>query len=131
MSFVPKRKEQRAKLAALVSRPRRDGTGRDIFLGPAQLFGQLVRLCAETAGVHCYTKRGAANVAAAEGFVFVQATVDGPLEVDFGTAGEIVDFLSGEKLGLGPKLSVPFRKGEARVFCSRNLGRTGILPVQR
>ena len=102
--------------AAFVSRPRKDGTGRDIFLGPAQLFGQLVRLCAEAAGVHCYTKRGEANVAAAEGFVFVQATVEGPLEVDFGTAGEIVDFLSGEKLGLGPTLAVPFRKGEARVF---------------
>ena len=107
---------EKPEAPALVCRKRKDGTGHDIFLGPAQLFQQLVRCCAEKAGVHCYTKAGEANVAAAEGYVFVQAIVDGPIEVDFGTKGEVVDFLSGEKLGAGPKLSVPFRKGEARVF---------------
>jgi len=101
---------------ALMRRKHPDGAGSDIYLGPCQLFSQLVRTCAEVAGVHCYTKREQANVAAAEGFVYVQALVDGPLDVDFGANAEIVDFLTGATLGRGPKLSVPFRKGEARVF---------------
>ena len=108
--------KEKPEAPAFLCRKRKDGTGSDIFLGPAQLFGGLVRLCAEAAGVHCYTKEGEANVAAAEGFVYVQALVDGPLDVDFGANGEVVDFLSGASLGRGPKLSVPFRKGEARVF---------------
>lgn len=108
--------KEKREAPALVCRPRTDGTGKDIFLGPGQLFPQLIRLFAETAGVHCYTKAQQANVAAAEGFVFVQATVDGPIEVDFGKAAPIQDFLTGEQLGVGPKLSLPFRKGEARVF---------------
>ena len=74
---------------------------------------------AAKAGAHVYVKPGAANVNAAEGFVSLYAMESGDLEIDFGTAAEIADFISGENLGKGPKLSIPFRKGETRIFTAR------------
>ena len=58
----------------------------------------------------------AATVCAAEGYVVVQAREEGPLEVDFGNADLVVDFLAGRQVGAGPKVSLPFRKGETRIF---------------
>jgi len=74
---------------------------------------------AARANAHRYTRPGAAYVTAAEGFVSVCAMADGPLEIDFGNTGDVVDFLTKEKVGVGPKLTLTFRKGETRVFQAR------------
>ena len=38
------------------------------------------------------------------------------MEVDFGASGEVFDYMTGKSLGSGPRLVLPFRKGETRVF---------------
>ena len=40
----------------------------------------------------------------------------GDLEIDFGKEGAVVDFLTGKQLGTGPKVSLPFKKGETKIF---------------
>ena len=71
---------------------------------------------ARTAGVHCFAAPGLANVCSAEGLLAVQALTEGPLELDFGVNGEIADFFTGEVVGRGPRLTLPFKAGENRVF---------------
>ena len=66
---------------ALVARKHASGTGYDIFLGPGQLFRELLHVAAKTAGVHCYLDCRAGNVIAAEGYVAVQNVTDKPLTV--------------------------------------------------
>ena len=66
---------------ALVARKHADGPGYDIFLGPGQLFHELLHAAAKTAGVHCYLDCRAGNVIAAEGYVAVQNVTDKPLTV--------------------------------------------------
>ncbi len=71
---------------------------------------------AATAEVHFYTPPLKATVCAAEGYVVVQAREAGPLEIDFGNEDLVVDFLTGKQIGVGPKVSLPFQKGETRIF---------------
>ena len=66
---------------ALVARKHVNGPGYDIFLGPGQLFRELLHAAAKTAGVHCYLDCRAGNVIAAEGYVAVQNVTDKPLTV--------------------------------------------------
>ena len=68
-------------LPALVARRRGEGTGYDIFLGPGQLFRELIHVAAKTAGVHCYLDSTVGNVIASDGYVVVQNTTDRPLTV--------------------------------------------------
>ena len=46
----------------------------------------------------------------------IQAQKAGPLEIDFGTNGMVIDFLSKRPVGHGPRLTLPFNKGETRIF---------------
>ena len=106
--------ETRAKLTALkAARP--DA----VFLenaAPSNLTAEAIAAQAKAARVHCFVAPGRANVCSAEGFVSVQALQDGPLEIDFGTAGEVTDFLADKAVGRGPVLSLPFQRGETRIF---------------
>ena len=104
---------QRARLAALkAARP--DA----VFVEPTpvDMTAEAIAAHARRAGVHLYAEPGKANVLAAEGYVLVQALVEGPLDIDFGRDGDVRDWFTGAALGRGPKLSVPFRKGETRIF---------------
>ena len=106
--------EDRKRLDALkASRP--DATFVE-NVTPADLTAAAIGARARAAGARCYTAPGRANVCAAEGFVLVQALGEGPLEIDFGEAGPVTDFLSGETVGTGPRLILPFRTGETRIF---------------
>ena len=71
---------------------------------------------AKEAGCHVYTAPEQAAVEAAERYVMIQSRVEGDLKVDFGADGPICDAFSGKALGTGPVLTLPFRKGEVRVF---------------
>lgn len=75
-----------------------------------------IAAAAARANAHRYTRPGAACVNAAEGFVVVTAMDDGPLAIDFGNKGDVIDCLTKKKAGVGPTLTFDFRKGETRIF---------------
>lgn len=89
--------------------------GKDIFLGTPALTAGLVRACARLAGVHLYCEQNAAIWAAAGG-MSVHAVQDGPLDLRFPDPIVLRDAISGETLGKGAVVTVPFRQGETRVF---------------
>jgi len=82
----------------------------------ADLTAEALAAALRRAGGTPYVAPGRANLAAAEGFAMLQALEEGPLEIDFGASGEVVDFVSGVSLGRGPRRTVPFKKGETRIF---------------
>jgi len=71
---------------------------------------------ARKAGVHLYTPPGKACVCAAEGYVMVQAQEAGLLTIDFGRKADVTDSLQGSVIGVGSRLTLPFRQGETRLF---------------
>ena len=83
---------------------------------PSDLTAEAIAARATKAGVHRYTAPGKANICSAEGYLAVQALADGPLEIDFGAGGEVIDVLTGKTLGRGPKLTLSFRKGENKLL---------------
>ena len=89
--------------------------GIDVFVGVPQLTTELIRALARIAGVHMFTE-GKANVWAAEGYILLQAHDDGPLVINTGKNGTIVDALNSKVLGKGPKLIIVMKKGEVRVI---------------
>ena len=104
----------RAKLDALkAARP--DATFVE-NVTPQDITAEAIAARARKAGVHCFTAPGAANVCSAEGLLLVQALQEGPLEIDFGRRGAVMDALGGEFVCNGPKASIPFRLGETRIF---------------
>jgi len=99
--------------AALVAR--KGAKGMDIFLGTPAWTSELARACALLAGVHLFTETDA-NVWAAAGVLSVHATEDGPLKLRFPRSVSLRDALGGNPVGKGERITVPFRKGETRVF---------------
>jgi hypothetical protein len=94
---------------------RKTSSGISIFDGAAQLTPQLVRLAAKAAGVHLYADNEAA-VYANGPFVAIHATKDGPVSLDTGKKSEVEDVMSGEKLGMGPSLTIPMTAGDTRML---------------
>ncbi len=94
---------------------RHSDKGIDVFVGVPQLTTELIRALARIAGVHMFTE-GKANVWAAEGYILLQAHDDGPLVINTGKNGTIVDALNSKVLGKGPKLIIVMKKGEVRVI---------------
>ncbi|OGV67614.1 MAG: hypothetical protein A2283_07600 [Lentisphaerae bacterium RIFOXYA12_FULL_48_11] len=94
---------------------RRSDDGIDVFVGVPQLTPELVRTCAKLAGVHLFTE-GKATVWAANGYISFQAHDAGPLVIDTGEKGEVIDALDGKILGNGPKVTLTLNKGEVRVL---------------
>ena len=92
------------------------GAGMDVFCAIPELTADVIRRAAKAAGVHLYLKSGNAGVYADAGFVSVQALEDGEVAVDFGETGDIVDAMTGEKVGEGPVLSLSLKAGDARLF---------------
>jgi hypothetical protein len=94
---------------------RRSSKGFDVFVGVPKLTPELVRALATLAGVHLFTE-GKETVWAAEGYISFQAHEAGPLVIDTGKKGPVVDALDGTMLGYGPKVSLTVKKGETRVL---------------
>jgi hypothetical protein len=97
---------------------RRSPKGVDIFVGVPQLTPELIRALAKAAGVHVFTT-GKAAVWAAEGYISLQAHETGPLLLDTGCPGKVVDALDGKTLGDGPQVTLIIKKGEVRVIKHR------------
>lgn len=94
---------------------RRTDQGSDVFVGVPQLTSELIRALAKLAGAHLFTE-GKATVWAAEGYLSVQAHETGPLVLDTGRPGKVIDALDGTTLGDGPKVTLTLKKGETRVI---------------
>ena len=94
---------------------RRSPKGIDVFVGVPQLTPELIRALAKLAGVHLFTE-GKAAVWAAEGYISVQAHETGPLVLNTGRPGKVVDALDGKVLGDGPEVTLTLKKGEVRVI---------------
>ena len=94
---------------------RRSEKGMDVFVGVPQLTPELIRGLAKVAGVHLFTE-GKATVWAAEGYLSLQAHETGPLVLNTGRPGKVVDALDGKVLGDGPEVTLTLKKGEVRVI---------------
>ncbi|MGE5609811.1 MAG: hypothetical protein ACM359_11190, partial [Bacillota bacterium] len=93
---------------------RQSEKGIDVFIGVPQLTPELVRALAKMAGVHLFIE-GKASVWAAEGYVSLQAHEAGPLILNTGQQGKVIDALDGRMLGIGPEVTLTLKKGEVRV----------------
>ena len=95
----------------------RGGTGgTDIFVGPPAPSAELLRLAARHAGVHLHAD-GEAIVYANGPFVAVHATRQDPISINSGGGpAELIDVMSGETLGRGARVVVPFEHGQTRVM---------------
>lgn len=94
---------------------RRSEKGIDVFVGVPQLTPELVRALATMAGAHLFTE-GKATIWAAEGYISLQAHENGPLVLNTGTQGRVIDALDGKVLGEGPKVTLMLKQGEVRVI---------------
>jgi len=54
-------------------------------------------------------------------YVVLHASQGGPVQVDTGRRGQIVDLLSCERLGQGPKITLPMELGETRVLVASDV----------
>ena len=65
--------------------------------------------------MHLYTQQDC-NVYANGPYVVLHAAQDGSLEVDTGASVSVRDLLDDQIIGTGPKITLPFQKGETRVL---------------
>ncbi len=94
---------------------RRTANGWSLFVGPPGLTSELLRLAACKAGVHLFTQADC-NVYANGPYVVLHASQEGPVRLDTGRPGPIVDLLTGEQLGAGSTVTLPMTFGETRVL---------------
>jgi len=94
---------------------RKGPIGTSIFCGVPVLTPELVRIAAKAAGVHLYTTTNA-TVFANGPFLAVHASVAGPITIDTGSPNPITDVMTGQKIGKGPTVTLPFELGDTRVF---------------
>jgi hypothetical protein len=99
--------------AAVALRQSHDGWS--LFAGAPGLTSELLRLAARKAGVHLYTQTDC-NVYANGPIVALHAAQDGPITLDTGRRGRVRDALTGERVGSGPRVTVPMKKGDTRVL---------------
>lgn len=94
---------------------KRSPNGIDVFVGVPQMTPELVRALARIADVHVFTE-GKATVWAAERYISLQAHETGPLVINTGVSGPVVDALDGKPAGMGPKVTMSLKQGETRVL---------------
>ncbi|HUT88467.1 MAG TPA: beta-galactosidase [Thermoguttaceae bacterium] len=98
---------------------RRSEDGLSLFVGPPGLTSELLRAAARRAEVHLFTENDC-NVYANGPYLALHASQDGPVDVDTGQSGVVVDLLSGKQLGQGPRVTLPMKRGDTRVLAVTN-----------
>jgi hypothetical protein len=99
--------------AAVAMRQSADGIS--IFSGSPTLTPELLRVAATAAGVHLYTHSDAA-VYANDHVLAIHATDDGPLQIDTGHDGDVVNAMTGASVGRGPQLNLNIAKGQTLIL---------------
>ena len=97
------------------SRSARRLAAQSLFVGAPGLTSELLRLAARKAGVHLYTQTDC-NVYANGPIVALHAAQDGPITLDTGRRGQVHDAMTGDPVGIGPRVTLPMKKGDTRVF---------------
>jgi len=100
--------------SAAVTMRQTDG-GTSVFVGAPGLTSELVRVAARKAGVHLFTQTDC-NVYANGPFLTLHACQDGPVKIDTGRPTPILDELTKQAIGRGPRLTLPLRRGQTRVL---------------
>ncbi len=93
----------------------RRAEGAALFVGTPAMTPALLRLAAQVAGVHLYTRTDC-DVFANGPYISLHATKPGPVEVNVGRAGAVIDLLTGAIVGQGPRFTLTLRRGETRVL---------------
>lgn len=93
----------------------REAEGASLFSDKITLAPEFIRNAAREAGVHLFT-RVDCNVHANANFLALHASQDGPVEINTGKDGRITDMLTGEVIGRGPRVTLPLKRGDTRVF---------------
>lgn len=101
--------------AAIVYRQNASDGSQSIYCGVPQLDSALIRAAARRAGVHLYADNEC-NVCANGPYITLHASRSGAVNVDTGRTGTVVDYLTGECLGSGPKLRLTVAEGETRIL---------------
>jgi len=94
---------------------RRGPDGISVFVGVPGLSTELLRLVAKQAGAHLYTQTDC-NVYQSGPFLALHTCKDGPLEVDTGAAEPVVDMLTGQTVGQGPRLTLETKTSQTYVW---------------
>lgn len=94
---------------------RRTKSGPSLFIGVPGLSSELLRLASRQAGVHLFTQSDC-NIYANGPFLALHAAQDGPLQIDTGKASGVDDVLNGARVAVGPRFSMPLKRGETRVL---------------
>lgn len=94
---------------------RRTSEGVSLFVGAPGLTPDLLRFAARAAGVHLYTTTDC-NVYANGPYIALHAAHDGRIEVDAGAKGPVFDLLTGERVGMGPKVRLDLKRGQTRIL---------------
>lgn len=105
--------------AAVAVRKNPGGRGYSVFCGIPWLTPRLVAAACRLGGVHAYLppdRVGKAVVWAGNGFLTVQSHERATFEIDTGFAGGVRDALSGEILSKGPRATLSFAAGDARIL---------------
>lgn len=89
--------------------------GPSLFVGPPGLSSELLRIAARQGGVHLYAQQDC-NVYASGPYLVLHAAHDGTLDIDTGGHGPVLDLLTGQTIGPGPRLTLSVRFGETRVL---------------
>ncbi len=101
--------------AAVVYRKNASDGSQSIYCGVPQLDSALIRAAARRAGAHLYADNEC-NVCANGPYITLHASRPGAVNVDTGRTGTVVDYLTGENLGSGPKLRLTLAEGETRIL---------------
>ncbi len=94
---------------------RKTSDGWSMFVGTPGLTPEMLRIAADKANVHVYSRDNAA-VWSNGPYVAVQATRDGPVAVRLKSRNVVSDAITGERIGSGPHLTFNMRKGDIRVL---------------
>ncbi len=94
---------------------RRTAEGTSIFVGAPGLTSELLRLAARAGGAHLFTETDC-NVYVNGRFLAVHTSQDSPLLIDVGQTTDVTDLLTAEKLGPGPRIQLPIKRGQTRVL---------------
>ena len=99
---------------------RKSAHGSDVFMGTPAWTPELARTLATLAGVHVYSKTNVV-LYAGDCLVSAQALQDGPVQLDVGVNGAVVEITDGSAQGQGPSLTPTLRKGETRILATSDI----------
>jgi len=94
---------------------RKVARGWSMFVGVPGLTSDLLRIAARKGGVHLYTQTDC-NVYANGPILALHAAQDGPVTLDTGHRGAVLDTLTGNFVGNGPRITLPMTKGATRIL---------------